>query len=154
MVGTVRLGAESSRKDPNLHSVLLLRAGFTAGRLCIVSTPCAASSWLAQRALAQDVFSCTPSSAQAASMLLLGLFSPGVGQSPSFRQVICWCVVVAVGLIDGARAGLVTGRLGYGWRGWTQGGRFYVGFFIYATGSRLAQTSRKGPCLQVPNPFA
>ena len=51
-----------------------------------------------------------------------GLLSLLVGQSYSFRQVVCWCVVVVVGgLIDLARADFVTGRVGHR-PAWSQAG--------------------------------
>ena len=45
MVGAVSFGAESSRKDLHLHSMLghrllLVRAGFAAERLCTVGPAC------------------------------------------------------------------------------------------------------------------
>ena len=178
MVGTVCLGAESSHKDLLLHSMLgqsllLVRAGFAAERLCTVGPACAAGSWLAQRILAQDVFFRESSRAQPAvgwrsapavqelrsAILPPGLSSPGLGQSHSFHQVVCWYVVVVVGgLVDWARADFVTGRLGHR-PAWSQAGLVTAGvaghrgcvsisgFIICGTCSRLAQTSCKHPCL-------
>ena len=126
-VGTVCLCAESSRKDLHLHSMLghsllLARAGFAAGRLCTVGPACAAGSLLVT-----EVFNCEAGSwlakrTRSTAVLPLGLLSLVVGQSHSFRPVVCWCVVVVVGgLIDLARAAFVTGRIGHR-PAWSQAG--------------------------------
>ena len=70
---------------------------------------CEAGSWLAKRT-------------RSTAVVPQGLLSLLVGQSYSFRQVVCWCVVVVVGwLIDLARADFVTGRVGYR-LAWSQAG--------------------------------
>ena len=93
-----------------------------------------------------------PAWSQAGSLLPQGLFNPGVGQSNSFHQFVCWCVVVVIGRSWGAgrhghrpawsqaglfagrrghrpawsQAGLVTGRLGHGRLGWARRRRFSI----------------------------
>ena len=185
MVGTVCLGAESSHKDLLLHSMLgqsllLVRAGFAAERLCTVGPACAAGSWLAQRILAQDVFLRESSRARPAAgwrstpavqelrsaVLPPGLSSPGLGQSHAFHQVVVrcggswWARRLGKGRLchrpAWPQAGLVAGWLGHGRRGWTQRVRFHIGlrgFIICGTCSRLAQTSYKHPCLHSSGPL-